>query len=517
LTAKRREIDEREIYGTFSKSNYNKPGHDKLNSRVPPKMAWDNGSNNGGDNSLNNGHHGNGDRTWGDVIDDQSNGYDNNGNDNGSLNDGGGGGGSIGGGSGRPKLWDRSRPRSASSNNVNGHGGDRSARSASASSARSSTRRTDALYLESILRQQRREAKLRDLEDEHSFQPDLSRGRSLYREPYEKMDNGHGGRGASVHDRLYDDGSRKREFTQDVVAKVYSRSRVARNRRMVDYALNGGDDNDDGTGDHPRLDANGDFMDEFGETRSVGGYSSRSGTGGGGGGSTYGYGGRSTRSTSTHTQRTDALYLEATLRRARKEEKAAQKHPEHTFAPATNTNGALPRYNDKSGRQRSASVNNVGQYRSLSETSGVSRHDLLYLDGERKRQRNIDARFDPHQKGTGELVEMYNTKWHSSARLKNFNPNLMSKQEEQLQRRYSLGGGGRGGGSGDPHETRSLDGFSVGTDLTGVSGRSHTRRTEALYLEASLRAARKEAMREAYADHGFTFQPQVGGTCVTCC
>lgn len=61
----------------------------------------------------------------------------------------------------------------------------------------------------------------------------------------------------------------------------------------------------------------------------------------------------------------------------------------------------------------------------------------------------------------------------------------------------------------DDDGTRSLDGFSVASDKTGKSGRSHTRRTEALYLEASLRAARKEAMREAYADQGYTHQPSI--------
>jgi hypothetical protein len=35
----------------------------------------------------------------------------------------------------------------------------------------------------------------------------------------------------------------------------------------------------------------------------------------------------------------------------------------------------------------------------------------------------------------------------------------------------------------------------------------HTKRSEALYLEASLRAARKDAMRAAHNDQGFTYQP----------
>ena len=43
----------------------------------------------------------------------------------------------------------------------------------------------------------------------------------------------------------------------------------------------------------------------------------------------------------------------------------------------------------------------------------------------------------------------------------------------------------------DKDEVRSLSNFSVGSDTRSHSSKSHTRRTEALYLEASLRAARK--------------------------
>ena len=53
-----------------------------------------------------------------------------------------------------------------------------------------------------MLRQQRRVARMKQKEKQHSFQPDLSRGRSLYREPYERKAS----RTISVHDRLYEDG-----------------------------------------------------------------------------------------------------------------------------------------------------------------------------------------------------------------------------------------------------------------------------------------------------------------------
>ena len=144
----------------------------------------------------------------------------------------------------------------------------------------------------------------------------------------------------------------------------------------------------------------------------------------------------------------------------------------------------------------------------------MSRHDLLYMDGERKRQRNLDARYDPNQKGTGELVYQLNRKWSDSSRSGKLVPGLL-RQEDLRRRSSSLG---RHSLSNQGYETRSLSDFSVGTDKTGGggggshSGRSHTRRTEALYLESSLRAARKQAMREAYAKHGFTFQPSVKAT-----
>lgn len=104
------------------------------------------------------------------------------------------------------------------------------------------------------------------------------------------------------------------------------------------------------------LDQNGDFLDEW-ETKSVGGMSTNSA---GGGGSV------------THTQRTDALYLEATLRRARREEKSRRLDPNLTFQPRLssreNVGGASQGFDGQPGR-----------YQSASEASGVSRHDLLYL------------------------------------------------------------------------------------------------------------------------------------------
>jgi hypothetical protein len=462
LTAKRREIDDREHYGVFSKHDYNKPAYERLASRMPPSQpAWQDPNGPGGGN----------DRTWGDVLDlgHPSDFPDDRSSMHGSMGPSSGYGGSRWGG-------DRG-------------GGNHSGRARSASqSSRTSTRRTDALYLESILRQQRREARVRDQEDEHSFQPDLSRGRSLYRQPFEAT-SVRSDRSQSVHDRLYDDGSRKREFTQEVVAKAYSRSRVARHRRMAEFGADGNADE--------VLDENGDFLDEF-ETKSLGGFSV------GGGGSV----------TSTHTQRTDALYLEATLRRARREEKASLPPAEHTFQPLTNNSpfgGIAAVDSNPRARARSASV---GRYRSMSDVSGITRHDLLYSDGERKRQRNIDARFDPYQKGTGELMGVYNRQWSSGARGTSSNPLLVNKQEDALLKRFDRRHGGNGGGNGNGngvHETRSLDGFSVGVSeaQSAYSGKSHTRRTEALYLEASLRAARKEAMREAHNDQGYSYQPAI--------
>lgn len=467
LTAKRREIDEREQFGVFSKHDYNKPAYERLASRMPPSQpAWQDGQ---GGNGV--------DRTWGDVLDmgHPSDFPDDRSSMHGSMGPSSNYGGSRWGGDrrGGPNNSSSGRARSASQ------------------SSRTSTRRTDALYLESILRQQRREARVRDLDDEHSFQPDLSRGRSLYRQPFEST-SVRSDRSQSVHDRLYDDGSRKREFTQEVVAKAYSRSRVARHRRMAEFGADGNADE--------ILDENGDFLDEF-ETKSLGGFSV------GGGGSV----------TSTHTQRTDALYLEATLRRARREEKASMPPPEHTFQPLTNNSpfgGIAAVDSNPRARARSASV---GRYRSMSDVSGITRHDLLYSDGERKRQRNIDARFDPYQKGTGELMGVYNRQWSSGARGTNSNPLLVNKQEDALLKRFNRrhgGGGHGGGGNGGEHETRSLDGFSVGVSeaQSAYSGKSHTRRTEALYLEASLRAARKEAMREAHNDQGYTYQPAIKDT-----
>ena len=50
--------------------------------------------------------------------------------------------------------------------------------------------------------------------------------------------------------------------------------------------------------------------------------------------------------------------------------------------------------------------------------------------------------------------------------------------------------------------------FSVATDTTGATTRSSTRRTEALYLEANLRQARKEQLYEMHCEQGATFQPE---------
>jgi hypothetical protein len=135
------------------------------------------------------------------------------------------------------------------------------------------------------------------------------------------------------------------------------------------------------------------------------------------------------------------------------------------------------------------------------------------LDGERKRQRNVDARLDPAQGGTGELLGAYNRHWSAAARGNSHGTNPLLSTAAQGDRRFrpfDSRGHGNVNGNGNEPETRSLDGFSVGLSDgggSGASGSRHTRRTEALYLEASLRAARKDAMRAAYNDQGFTFQP----------
>ena len=200
-------------------------------------------------------------------------------------------------------------------------------------------------------------------------------------------------------------------------------------------------------------------------------------------------------------------YLEATLRKARFEEKAAARDNECSFQPVTNIS-----------RRRSLSAPTKGA-KSFSEASRLSRYDLLYMDGERKRQRNIDARFDRFQKGTGELVYELNRKWSECERSKQFNPLLQSTQKAELLYRHVFAypyvsfffqtpftsvslrtssnpvqTSSRVPGSSlhiDKDEVRSLSNFSVGSDTRSHSSKSHTRRTEALYLEASLRAARK--------------------------
>lgn len=117
-------------------------------------------------------------------------------------------------------------------------------------------------------------------------------------------------------------------------------------------------------------------------------------------------------------------YLEATLRRARRDEKAAARVQEHSFQPLTNS------------VRRSFSAAPIGHYYYQSEKNDLSRHEILYMDGEQKRQRNIDARLDPSQKGTGELVFELNRQWSdSSERSKLLNPLLRSRQEDGFSRR----------------------------------------------------------------------------------
>ena len=74
---------------------------------------------------------------------------------------------------------------------------------------------------------------------------------------------------------------RKRENTQDLLARIYHRSRIARTRRLAQYAEIEGD----------FLDHNGDFVDDC-ESNSFAGFS---------------IAGSNSSVSSTHTQRTDAL------------------------------------------------------------------------------------------------------------------------------------------------------------------------------------------------------------------
>jgi hypothetical protein len=92
---------------------------------------------------------------------------------------------------------------------------------------------------------------------------------------------------------------------------------------------------------------------------------------------------------------------------------------------------------------------------------------LLYWDGERKRQRNVNARLDLAQGATGERLGAYHRHWSAAARGNSHGPNpLRSSTASQGDRRFqpfdSRGhghGNGHGNGNGNEPETRSLDGF----------------------------------------------------------
>jgi hypothetical protein len=118
----------------------------------------------------------------------------------------------------------------------------------------------------------------------------------------------------------------------------------------------------------------------------------------------------------------------------------------------------------------------------------------------------------------------YNRHWSAAARGNSHGTNPLLSTTSQGDRRFrpfdsrGHGNGRNGNGNGNEPEMRSLDGFSVGLSDgggSGASGSRHTRRTEALYLEASLRAARKDAMRAAHADQGFTYQPNFKNAATT--
>mmetsp|Transcript_19300 Transcript_19300/g.56157 ORF Transcript_19300/g.56157 Transcript_19300/m.56157 type:complete len:911 (-) Transcript_19300:770-3502(-) len=261
-----------------------------------------------------------------------------------------------------------------------------------------STQRTDALYLESVLRRQRKEAKQRELEKEHSFKPKIRNrptskdiGRTTSRED-----------AGSVHDRLYNAGNRKREHAQEVIEQTYAQSRVAKDRRGdFDFAN----------------DLDSDIFDDI----------------------------ASPRAASTHTNRTEALYLEASLRQARREEKAAQLDSELRFKPA------IKRRTSTGGAGRLAR-NSTG-----SESLGGSRHEALYMDSERRRERRLQ------RESSDSVVFTQN------------------------------------GANGDANEEGGK----------GKEKRSHTARTDALFLEATLRQARREAKLSQVLQDEASFKPRL--------
>ena len=85
---------------------------------------------------------------------------------------------------------------------------------------------------------------------------------------------------------------------------------------------------------------------------------------------------------------------QASLRRARREEKAAQINPECSFQPALYRNSRSTDRGSFDDRGRNRSRNRAY---SVDRGQSQSRHELLYNDGERKRLKNLEAKNDPNQ------------------------------------------------------------------------------------------------------------------------
>lgn len=98
------------------------------------------------------------------------------------------------------------------------------------------------------------------------------------------------------------------------------------------------------------------------------------------------------------------LYLEAQVRRARQLEKQEEEDNKYSFQPQAS------RIDDDGGESRTDAprplslayssnrdrrVDPESDAYSVSAPAKVSRHDLLYMDGERKRIQNLNAHYDP--------------------------------------------------------------------------------------------------------------------------
>ena len=208
-----------------------------------------------------------------------------------------------------------------------------------------------------------------------------------------------------MHERLYRSSEKQREKNQDDIDNEYAKSRIAQERRPAEEV----DGRESGF-----FSVDGDEYYGFGDEREP-------------------------SPPRVATQRTNALYLEvrakslanppprntirtcnspppplrppaaaslflsfshslkASLRRARREEKAAQVNPECSFQPALYRNSRSTDrsgYNEERGRNRSRN-----RAYSVDRGQSQSRHELLYNDGERKRIKNLEAKNDPNQVG----------------------------------------------------------------------------------------------------------------------